>query len=106
MCGLAGLYAFKLSDDPEYADESTSDYLKYTAYALWGITGLIILVLLCCYSNLKLGIAVFSTSVDFTKSNCCVFILPTFGMIFTILWFVVWIISFTYVFSVGEVTQR
>jgi hypothetical protein len=43
---------------------------------------------------------------DFTASNCCIFFLPLVGLVIHLVWFIVWVISFVYVFSVGEVTQR
>lgn len=102
----AGVYAYQLSEDPSYLDDPTADYLKYSAYGLWIMAAIFVLILLCCYSQLKLGIAVFSTTVDFTKANCIIFLLPTLGMIMQLIWFLVWIVSFVMVFSVGEVTQR
>lgn len=100
----AGLYAYQLSESPEYAEDPTAEYLKYSAYGLWGVAGIFCLILLCCYSALKLGIAVFATTVDFTKSNCCIFLLPTVGMIIQVVWCLFWIVSFVMVFSIGEVT--
>lgn len=101
-----GWYAYNLSSSDEYKDTDTADYLTYSAYTLWGVAILFVLILMCCYSRLQLGIAVFKTTVDFTASNCCIFFLPLVGLVIHLVWFIVWVISFVYVFSVGEVTQR
>jgi hypothetical protein len=102
----SGFYAFSLKDDEEYVGTDTADYLLYSAYALWSVAGIFVLILLCCFSRLQLGIAVFATTVDFTASNCCIFFLPLIGLVIHLVWFIVWVVSFVYVFSVGEVTQR
>lgn len=102
----AGVYAWGLKDHEDYAGTDTADYLTYSAYALWIIAGTFFLILMCCYSRLALGIAVFKTTVDFTASNCCIFFLPLIGMVLMLGWFAIWLASFIFVFSVGEVTQR
>lgn len=102
----AGVYAWGLKDHEDYAGTDTADYLTYSAYALWIIAGTFFLILMCCYSRLALGIAVFKTTVDFTASNCCIFFLPLIGIVLMLSWFAIWLASFIFVFSVGEVTQR
>jgi hypothetical protein len=102
----AGFYAYGLKDEEEYVGTDTADYLLYSAYGLWIVAAIFVLILLCCYSRLQLGIAVFKTTVSFTMSNCCIFFLPMIGLILQLAWFIVWIVSFVFVFSIGEVTQR
>lgn len=47
-----GWYAHKLSSTEEYVGTDTADYLVYSAYTLWGVAILFVLILMCCYSRL------------------------------------------------------
>jgi len=37
-------------------------YMTYGSYTLWGLAGLMLILMLCCYNAIKLGIAVFKTT--------------------------------------------
>jgi len=39
--------------------------MQYTAYAIWGIAGLYLIIIMCIYSNVKLAIAVLRAAAAF-----------------------------------------
>lgn len=60
----AGLWTFFMKRY-EYTPIETNTMFKYLtwgSYTLWGLAGLMLILMLCCYSAIKLGIAVFKTT--------------------------------------------
>jgi hypothetical protein len=45
------------------------NYLAYAAYVCWGLAGLIVLSIICCYDAIKIGIAVFKTTSQYVQNN-------------------------------------
>jgi hypothetical protein len=80
--------------------------MEYFGYVCFGLCLLILLALCCCYSNIKLGIAVFKASIAFTKQNCPIFLQPIITMVFLLAWYALMMVSFLWVFSIGTPTPR
>ena len=92
---------------PTYEDKDpTKDYLAYGSYVLWALAGITCFLLLCCYNAVKLGIAVFEATSEFVRTNPQVFIMPMVSTIVTAIWFVIWMGSAIFVFSVGTPEPR
>lgn len=97
-----GFYAWYLK---ESEPDVTSNYYKglyYGAIIAWSLAGLLALVFCCCWSAIKLGIAVFKATAQFIGSTPSIFTLP---ITFTILaggWVCFWCASFVYLYSIGE----
>jgi hypothetical protein len=70
---------------------------------LWILTGLYFLILLCCCSRIRLGVAIMEAASDFVRSTPSIFIVPVFFFFIIGIWVVFWIFSAVWVFSVGEV---
>jgi len=96
-----GFYAYfymKNEYDPE------SNYYKgllYGAYVSWTLAGLLLCIVCCCWSAIKLGIAVFKATAQFINSTPSIFTLP---ITFTILaggWVIFWCASFVFLYSIG-----
>jgi hypothetical protein len=62
--------------------------------------------LICCYNAVKVGIAVFKTTAQYVQSNMGVFILPGISTILAALWFIFWLSSAIFIFSVGTPEPR
>ena len=82
------------------------EYLAYASYTLWALSGIVGLLLLCCYNAVKLGIAVFKTTAQYIQANMNIFLLPMWATIVSVLWFVLWSLGAVFFFSVGEPNPR
>lgn len=60
----------------------------------------------CCYSAIRLGIAVFKTTAQYIQNNMHIFLLPLFSNIVAAIWILVWAGSFIFLYSVGEPKPR
>lgn len=123
-CAGGGLYAWKYSNDMKAANkienetvdsmskmmqktpEEFATYVMYGAYVCWGLAGVVLITLCCCFSALKLGIAVFNATISFTRSNLTIFFQPLFALIASIIWFAAWGIAVLWLFSCGEPEPR
>ena len=101
-----GYYVYNESNSVEYEHSDYKDWLKYTAYGIWGIAGLYFLCVCCCWKAIRLGIAVYQTTAQFIASNLRIFLLPMLAYLFAIIWFSVWTVSAIFVFSIGEPAPR
>jgi hypothetical protein len=103
---LAGGYYVYIQHE-EYDETSDyREYVKYAAYGLWGLAALYALCVCCCWSAIRIGIAVYKTTAVYVASNLRIFFLPMISYIVCGLWLAVWFISILYIFSVGEPSPR
>jgi choline transporter-like protein 2/4/5 len=106
VLSAAGLYSYFIARNKYEPEDPTYDYLAYAAYICWGLVGVLGIVLCCCLNALNLGIAVIETTTDFVRDNMHIFILPAISTLLTGMWFVVWLSSAIFIFSVGTPTSR
>jgi len=100
-----GAYVYMQSD--EYPEESDyRDWVKYAAYGIWGIAALFLCCICCCWNAIRIGIAVYQTTAEYVSKNLRIFFLPLVAYIVAGLWLTVWLVSFIYVFSIGEPVAR
>jgi hypothetical protein len=71
VLGLAGggVYTWFFQRPKYELTDPTYTYLEYGSYALWGLAGLTLILLCLCYNAVKLGIAVFKTTIEYVQSN-------------------------------------
>jgi len=81
-------------------------YMTYGSYTLWGLAGLMLILMLCCYNAIKLGIAVFKTTAMYIAANMQIFLLPLWGFVVCSLWLVIWFSGSIMVFSTGTPAPR
>lgn len=56
-----GAYTYSQAD--KYEPESDyRDWVKYSAYAIWGVAALYLCCVCCCWNAIRLGIAVYKTT--------------------------------------------
>jgi hypothetical protein len=60
----------------------------------------------CCYSAIKLGIAVFKATSKFVQDNLRIFALPAFSYLIVTVWALIWFVGALYVWTVGAATPR
>jgi hypothetical protein len=100
-----GAYVYLQSNTYE-TDSDYYDWLKYTAYGIWGVAALFLCCICCCWNAIKIGIAVYQTTAEYVSKNLRIFFLPFFAYIFAGLWLCIWAVSAIYVFSVGDPSPR
>ena len=76
------------------------------AYIFWGLSGLVLCSLCCCYSAVRLGIAVFKTTAQYIQANMHIFFLPFLANATAAIWFLLWAGSFLFLYSVGDPRPR
>jgi len=60
-----GYYVWMQSESEEYAQSDYKDWMKYSAYGIWGVAGLYFLCVCCCWKAIRLGIAVYQTTAQY-----------------------------------------
>ena len=102
----AGGYTWFYRDQKYTPEESVYNYLTYTAYGLWGLCGIIFLLVCCCWSAIQIGIAVFETTAKYVQENLRIFALPIISYIAIGIWTIFWIVGAVFVFSIGTPEPR
>lgn len=100
-----GAYVYSRADTYE-PESSYRDYVKYAAYAIWGVAALYLLCVCCCWNAIRLGIAVYKTTAQYVTKNLRIFFLPLGAYLFAGIWFGLWMVSAIHVFSVGDPVPR
>lgn len=100
-----GVYMYMESDNYEEGSDYR-DWLKYAAYAIWGVASLFLCCICCCWRSIKIGIAVYESTAEYVAANLRIFWLPLIAYIVCALWLACWLVSAVFAFSVGEPTQR
>lgn len=103
---IAGFYSYFFARPKYDEDDPIHNYLAYTAYIVWGITGVLGLIVVCCFDSIQLGIAVFQTTAQYIACNMHIFLLPAIAFIVTAIWYVIWLSSAIYIFAVGTPEAR
>jgi hypothetical protein len=62
-----------------------------------------IIVVLCAYSKIQLVIAILKTAAVFMADNPRTLFLPPFFGLVTIIFWVLWMVAITYVYSSGDI---
>lgn len=102
---LGGLYTYNYSNTYPEGDKYR-DYIKYTAYGIWGLAGLELICVCCCWTAIKVAIAVYKTTSQYVSSNLRIQLLPLFSWFSLAIWGGVWIVCAVFVYSVGDLKQR
>ena len=100
-----GAYCFVQSGNYD-EDHDYYTWLKYAAYVIWGVGALFLCCICCCWTAIRIGIAVYKTTAQYIASNLRIFLIPFVTYIVCIVWLAAWLISFIFVFSIGEPTAR
>lgn len=103
-----GFYSYYLGAKwtEEEPESGSGEYMQYFAYACWIIGGIVLLTLLCCYSAIKVGLQVFQACINFVKDVPTIFAQPPIVVLVGTAWWAVWLVSFLWLFSVGEPGPR
>lgn len=97
-----GFYSFFKLKLAYVEDDPIRKYIEGAAYASWGLAGLFALSIMCCCGAIKIGIAVFKTTAKYVADNMHIFGLPVIASIVACTWYVLWVASFLFIYSVGN----
>lgn len=100
-----GFYVYSQADT--YEEES--DYKKwitYAAYGIWGLAAIFACCICCCWTSIKIGIAVYKTTAHYVSKNVRIFFLPMLSYVIAAVWLCIWFVSAIYVFSIGTPGPR
>ena len=79
--------------------------MKGMGILLWILTGVYLIILLCCCSRIRLGIAIMEATSDFVRDVMSIFMVPIIFLFILAVWLAFWVVSAIYVFSVGKAYQ-
>lgn len=75
------------------------EYLKYYAYAIWGVTGLVLIIILCMCGRIKLAVAVCKCAGKFILDVCSVMFVPIIMALVTVVLWTVCAVCMIYLVS-------
>lgn len=78
----------------------------YVAYALWGLAGLVTLVICIMRSRIRLCIAVVKCSARFVSESKSILLVPVIFFFLTFFYILYWISVAAYLYSCGEISQK
>jgi hypothetical protein len=87
-------------------NDSYNEWLEYAAYGLFGLAALEFLCVCCCWSAIKLAIAVQKTTSQYVSQNLRIQLLPLFSWVLLGVWIIIWTFAVVHIWSIGDVTQR
>jgi len=96
----SGAYVFAQNKKYENGDK-TKKIMEGMGILLWSLAGIYFIILMCCCSRIRLGIAITKATSHFMAVNPSLFFIPLIFFFIIGIWATFWIISAIYVFSVG-----
>ena len=107
ICGLIGFGVFNwyekraLENESVYNEDLADDY-KNTAIVCWVVAGLLLIAVCCLASRIKVAVSMISAAADFITDVPLSLFIPIILTGVLAVFLIWWIISFSYLFSVGE----
>jgi solute carrier family 44 (choline transporter-like protein), member 1 len=100
----SGIYVF-ISASNYTSGDKTYEIMRGMGILLWILAGIYFIILLCCCSRIRLGIAIMEATSSFVRMNLSVFFIPLVFFVIIGCWATFWVISAIYVYSVGTPTR-
>ncbi|CAK85024.1 unnamed protein product (macronuclear) [Paramecium tetraurelia] len=101
----AEIDAQTLQEQAQAENVNPKNYL-YIGITLFSLAGLILLVVCCMYSRIRLAIAILETACDYVQANFTVVVLPFVTFFIMLLYFIYWFVVALYLYSSGETTSK
>lgn len=80
--------------------------MTYTSYALWGLAGVYLIILLCLCGRIRLGVAIVKATARFINNTWSLFLIPIFFIIIIGAFICYWVFTAAYIFSIGQIGPR
>ena len=103
IAGL-GCYSYFYAISYYEDGDSTQNMLKITAYVLWGLSVLYVLLICCLYKDVRKSIAIIQAAAAFMQTNMHVILVPIYSIVFTVCFLAYYLIGQVYLFCVGTIT--
>lgn len=97
-----GIKYYKTVNQP---DATTSKWLDYAAYTVWGLAGFYALVVLCTFYAIKISIKVLRVSAKIVMNNLRMILIPVFGIVVMVVWILFYAYSLLWLMSCGKMTE-
>lgn len=101
---LANAYSSSSDDDTSSVDDSSTSQ-KALGIFLWAIAAIILIMVCCLYTRIKLAIAIIKTAADYVTDTPTVFLVPPVMLLVLLAFYAYWGISAIYLASSGESEQ-
>jgi len=101
-----GLYVMEYAKVNFAEDDPYKQYATYSAYVLFGLAGLEVICVCCCWKAIRIAVAVYKTTAQYVAANLRILVLPLFSWVFLALWGLGWLFCAVHVYSVGDIAQR
>ena len=95
--------ADKIEKNPSFEDDSGATWLNFYAYTAFIAAGIYLLVMICCFSSLRIAIAVIETAADYFADTKRIIMVPLLFFVIGIIMFVMWVAGMICVASIGEI---
>lgn len=73
---------------------------------MMGVTGVYAVIVICCIPQIRLATALVKTASRFIMKTPQIFLVPVAASIFSVIWFVYWLVTYIYIYSVGTLEQN
>ncbi len=102
---LAGVFTWikhtNLKDDK--ANSESADRFKTISIILWVVGGVMVLLTICLCNQIGIAIKMIQSAAEFVNDRRAVLFVPIIHTFLLLIFCVFWLISFLYVFSIGDV---
>ena len=92
----------QLLAETEFNEEIANNY-KVTAIVMWVLAGVFALLICCLWKRIKLAIQMIKAAADFVTDKKSVLLSPIIVILFMGIFIMLWVLTFAFVFSVGEI---
>lgn len=103
--GGGGYWVWKYKDHYSTTDNNYK-YLQYGGYALWGLDGVFLILVLCCCSRIKLAVAIMKVTGSFIMNVPQTLLMPLMFAVICMGWIAAWAFTAIYLFSIGNIEPR
>lgn len=103
-----GIYMFmytkgvRLVEVPFNLSQYSRDSLEYTSYALWFLSFLSLLIVVCAWSRIRLAIAVVKSTSLYVAETCQIIFFPPCMALIMVMVLALILAGFFFIYSVGE----
>merc|ERR1712242_134005 len=93
-----------LLDDDNTSNDEYADHLFWAAIVFWLVAVAYVIFVACCWSSLKVSIAIIETAADFFADTKRIVLVPLCYFGVAVVFFGVWVGAIIFVNSIGEIT--
>jgi hypothetical protein len=100
---LAALGFFFYSKSTASLDDGDKLNYQILAIIFWAVDAVLFLIICCLYDDIQLALTIIEASGQFIFQTIPVLFVPIFGIIVAVAYFVYWIWTVVYIYSIGKI---